>query len=197
MLVCNNKYILYIIDDKEREMKKVFLVIIACFSIFQIFAQTSIFDATRNGDTSAINFLIKINPDTVNSTNQRGHTPLILATYHNQTQAVSHLIKNGANINYTFSQGSAIHGATYKGYLEIVQILVDNGINIDIPDQNGTTPLIYATIFNHIGIVKLLFGKGANINHKDNTGNSASDYAKSLQNKILIDLFKTYKNGKN
>lgn len=150
----------------------------------------SIFDVARSGDLQALQNMVKVNPDTVNSVNASGHTPLILAAYNDQVKMTEQLIKNGAHVNYTFSQGSAIHGAAFKGHLEIVKLLANNGAAVDEPDQNKSTPLIYATLFRHIEVVEYLLERGANPDYKDATGSSARSYAKSLNNEELLTLFK-------
>ncbi len=129
--------------------------------------------------------------DTVHALNSSGHSPLILAAYNNQIGVCNLLIMQGANVNYTFSQGAAIHGAAFKGNLQVVSLLVANGADYDKPDQNGTTPLIYATLFKHTEVAKYLFHLGCDPTIKDGTGSSAIDYAESLGNTDLLTLFKT------
>ena len=170
-------------------MKGFFLLIIVLFQA-QAFSQ-SIFDAVRSGDVSAVNNMIQLNPDTVNSLNESGHSPLILAAYNNQPLIAQKLIEHGADVNFTFSQGAAIHGAAFKGYLNVVSLLVNNGAVLDEPDQNKTTPLIYATLFGHTDVAKFLFERGADPNYEDATGSSAQKYAESLKNEELLTLFKS------
>jgi len=50
---------------------------------------------------------------------------------------------------------------------------------------------MYATLFNHVEIANLLITNGASTDKKDNTGSSALDYAISLKNTELINLYKT------
>lgn len=149
----------------------------------------NIFEVARNGGMARLNELISLNPDTVNSQNASGHSPLILAAYHGQDRVVEGLISGGADVNYTFSQGAAIHGAAFKGYLSIVELLVLHGAKLDEPDQNKTTPLIYATLFGHTEVAEYLYSKGADASYKDATGHSALTYAESLNNQELLNLF--------
>ncbi|NNC95990.1 MAG: ankyrin repeat domain-containing protein [Chitinophagales bacterium] len=153
-----------------------------------------IFQLARIGDTIAIEHLRSIDPDTVNAVNKYGHTPLILASYHDQKETVAYLIRNGANVNYTFMQGSAIHGAAFKGYTDVARILLSKGIKVNVPDNNGSTPLIYATLFGHNEIAKLLFTEGADVHMKDKSGSSALDYARSLENEELLRIFEIKNN---
>ncbi|WP_417588337.1 ankyrin repeat domain-containing protein [Owenweeksia hongkongensis] len=153
----------------------------------------NIFDVARTDDVASLGKMIKLNPDTVNSKNASGHTPLILAAYNNQVEMADKLIQSGADVNYTFSQGSAIHGAAFKGHFDVLKLLVENGADIDEPDQNKTTPLIYATLFGHTELAEYLYVNGADPNYSDATGSSAINYAESLNNEILLNTFKSQK----
>lgn len=165
---------------------------IALAMLLQVMASAqSVFDVARTDDVETLLEMLELNPDTVNSKNASGHSPLILAAYNGQSEMVDVLIQNGADVNYTFSQGAAIHGAAFKGYLSIVALLVNNGASLDEGDQNKTTPLIYATIFGHDEVAKYLFERGANPDYVDATGSSALDYAQSLNNEELLKLYKS------
>ena len=166
-------------------------IVFSCILLLGVncFAQHSIFDAARSGDTSSIKALHVENKDTINAVDDDGHSPLILAAYRNHYAAVKLLLDLGAKIDYSFSQGSALHGAVYKGNKEIVELLLQYKAKVNTPDNNGSTPLIYATLFKHVEIAKLLFKKGADHLAKDSTGQSAKDYATSLQIKELITLY--------
>ena len=49
-------------------------------------------------------------------------------------------------------------------------MLLDNGFDVNINDENGDTPLQIAIRENRPGIVKLLLEYGANVNAKDKQG---------------------------
>lgn len=154
-------------------------------------AQTTknIFEAARTGDLKTLTELYSINSDTVNALNQNQHSPLIIAVYNQQIAVAKYLIDHGADVNYQFTQGNALHGAAYKGYKDAAQLLVNYNIDINAKDANGSTPLIYATLFGHNQLAKLLLEKGATPLVKDQTGSSAYDYAQQLSNEELISLY--------
>ena len=90
--------------------------------------------------------------------------------------------------------GPALVSTSYGGHKEIVQFLLDNGADINIRDEKGTTPLMNAVIGERIEVVKLLLERGANpnltvINEKgENSDISAMTFAKLKQNKEIMDV---------
>lgn len=74
-------------------------------------------------------------------------------------------IGSGANVNAQGPHGETmLHTAATCGYLEAVQALVAApGINVDVADAQGNTPLHLAAFFTEWEIALLLCNKGANI----------------------------------
>ena len=76
----------------------------------------------------------------------------------------------GATPLYGAAQGGEIFydgliGRTHGGraYVDIAELLIANGADIDKPTTNGCTPLVVASRFNHLDIVKLLLKHGAHV----------------------------------
>ena len=70
-----------------------------------------------------------------------------------------------------------------------IQDLIERGADVDAKDNNGWTPLHWASDSNHIEIAKLLIDRGADVDAKDNwgwtplhraCGNNALELAKLL-----------------
>ena len=59
---------------------------------------------------------------------------------------------------------SLLHYACEKGYLEIVQYLIEKGASIEAKDEDQKTPLHIASIWGQTDVVKYLVSKGANKN---------------------------------
>jgi len=150
-----------------------------------------VFNAARNGHVQALERLIKINPDTLNAVNSKGYTPLILASYYSQSEVVKFLLENDVNINFISSQGTALCGVAYKGDIVIAKLLIQYGAELDIQDDNGTSPLLYATLLGHTKLAKLLLTFGADPTLEDNEGLNPIKCAEQLKNTKLTDLFKS------
>ena len=62
---------------------------------------------------------------------------------------------------------SLLHRTAYFGYLEMIELLIDNGANVDILDEDHFTPLhsiIEGNEDNWFDTIELLIKKGANVN---------------------------------
>jgi len=76
--------------------------------------------------------------------------------------------------------------AAYRGYAEIVKLLLDAGADFNERDDDGQTALIGAAISGHAEIVKLLIEKGADVNIEDKYNKTALDYAEKDEIKQLL-----------
>ena len=59
--------------------------------------------------------------------------------------------------------------AAMKGHMNVIECLVDASADVDIPDDNGFTPLQLATIGGFVQIARFLLSRGANVNYSSNT----------------------------
>lgn len=78
-----------------------------------------------------------------------------------------------------------VHWASDRGSEEILQLLIDEGADVNLPDSDMQTPLHYAASCGHVNCVKLLISRGANVDVKDVNGDtpfavSNDDVIKSL-----------------
>lgn len=83
---------------------------------------------------------------------------------------------------------SQLNVAISKGDLGKVQQLVEIGVDVNKKDERGTTPLMYAILFNQPQIAAYLIRNGADCNAKDVKGNSISDYAEKSKSEEIIKL---------
>lgn len=164
--------------------------IIACLFYFSSASAQSIFDAARKGDVARIEFLHKLNPDTINSLNESKFTPLIIAVYRNQNEAAKYLLKLGALVDTKSPEGAAILAACYKNNLEAAELLLKYKTEINSVNEEGTTALMYAAMNNHIELIKLLLQNGANKSITNKYGQTALGYARQYNYQEAIELLK-------
>ena len=147
-----------------------------------------IYDACRKGNVELIKQLSKINPDTVNTPNKSGYTPLIIAGYRNQLDAVKTLLGLGANVNAKSEDGTVLTAACYKSNTELVKILLEQHADVNVKNNAGTTPLMFAILAENEEIVELLLVNTADINAMDNANKSVKEYARDCDNLVIKQL---------
>jgi len=53
-----------------------------------------------------------------------------------------------------------LHRAAWKGHKEIAELLIENGADLNVKDDDGRTPLDWAIMRNHTEIADLLHKHG-------------------------------------
>lgn len=170
-------------------MKKI-LALFMFMSINCAFCQTNIFDVCRSGNIKDIIAYYTKNPDCVNKTTKEGYSPLILACYYGNVEAVRFLLDKVDDINGVSDYGTPLMAAVVKGNVDIVAMLLDKQADVNIPDANGTTALHYAVMFKNYSIVKLLMEAHADTTLRDNRGKTPMDYAQIYDDRKLTNLLK-------
>ena len=66
-----------------------------------------------------------------------------------------------ANENGTDAVGATLHIACKNGHTDAVRLLLDGGAEVDLPAQDGVTPLVIACMNGHVEVTRLLLEKGA------------------------------------
>jgi len=166
------------------------LLFILSISTSLIAQQKECFDIARKGTAAQMMQLYETNHDVVNSKNDFGFTPLILACYQGNNEVAIFLIKKNADINYVSDEGTALMAAVVKGNLELVKVLLINTANPNLTNSNGTTALMYAVQFNNYEIAKLLLEYKADKTLMNNEGKTAFEYAVFSNNDKLITILK-------
>ena len=167
--------------------KLIVLFLIVAFVHLDGFTQ-DIYDACRKGNLELIKQLSKVNPDTINTPNKSGYTPLIIAGYRNQLEAVKVLLDLGANVNAVSEDGTVLTAACYKSNTALVKILLEEHADVNVKNNAGTTPLMFAIMAENEEIVKLLIENKADTQTMDNSRKSTVDFAKDCDSKVIKQL---------
>ena len=168
-------------------MYKLVLFFIVVFVHLDGFTQ-DIYDACRKGNVELIKQLSKVNPDTINTPNKSGYTPLLIAGYRNQLEAVKVLLDLGAKVNALSEDGTVLTAACYKSNTALVKILLEQHADVNVKNNAGTTPLMFAIMAENEEIVKLLMENKADTQTMDNSRKSAVDFAKDCDSKVIKQL---------
>jgi len=89
------------------------------------------------------------------------------------------VIDCGANPNgqSTVEGGTPLHTAADRGYLRIVEFLLEHGANPNMKNNYGSTPLHYAAMYGYPEVVELLLEHGANPNIQNRYGYTPLHFA--------------------
>lgn len=149
--------------------------------------------AVAANQITMVKFLIQ-NRANPNKPNSRGQTPLMLAQslHPNRFEMSRLLLENGAEKAIDLveqKQGAALHTATRKGTVGVVNLLLEHGADIDVKDAKGRTPLALAVIFQRDKLVKLFIKNGADLRACDLEGKSilALSHKNQQIQSILLD----------
>ena len=102
------------------------------------------------------------------------------------------LIDLGYNIFKIEDKGaSLLHFAADMNCESCAQVLIDNGIDVDVKDSRGCTPLIWAAYYDSLEVGIILIKAGANINYQthildDNVNNLSGEYQETSGDTPLI-----------
>ena len=88
-----------------------------------------------------------------------------VAAFHNNVEGLKILVKNGANINLSTSQGiNAIQNAAQRNSLEASKYLIEQKANIKGYNSVTYNAISYAAVGFHTGMIDLLVKSGADVN---------------------------------
>ena len=139
---------------------------------FENFNNQDIFTYIENNDIQSVKDYINSGYN-LDSQNNSGDTPLILAASNNKMEIVKLLLNAGVDVD---EQGKGDYTplmyASRYNYAEIVKLLLNAGADIDKQNKYGYTALTLAALYNYHEIVELLLDYGADEFILDNNDKS-------------------------
>ncbi len=135
--------------------------------------QLDIFEAASIGDTETISQLLDKAPTLLNSFSPDGFTVLGLASFFGHLSLVKLLLNKGANPNIASNNQfkvAPIHSACATSNLNIAELLIKHGADINAKQMKGVTPLHSTAHNGQTKLSKLLIDNGADINAKMDDG---------------------------
>ncbi|MFJ7886646.1 ankyrin repeat domain-containing protein [Lysinibacillus xylanilyticus] len=136
----------------------------------------NLIQAVENNDLEKVQEILQDSSYPINETNDKGETPLLIATHENYIEVAKLLIEAGADINQQDNiQDSAYLYAGAQGKTEILKYMIEHAEpNQNIVNRYGGNALIPAAEKGHLNNVKLLLLDGkADIDHQNNFGYTA------------------------
>lgn len=138
-----------------------------------------LFKAAKEGDTEAIKQLVLDGAD-VDARDRYEQTPLMYASFFGKHEACQLLIDLQANVN-----AKEIHDETalfLAKTSKVVEVLMKGKADINIQDNHGRTPLMFALEYTKIDVAFTLSLYNPNLDLKDDRGSRAMLYMARNEN---------------
>jgi len=119
-------------------------------------AAQEVFDVIRAGDATRLAALLAADRSLVNVRNERGHSPVLIAQYHQRGELVKMLLAAGPELDI-FDAASV--GRTAR----VAELLDGDGALVNAYSSDGFFPLGLAAFFGHPDTVQLLLTRGADV----------------------------------
>ncbi|CAG8385864.1 unnamed protein product [Penicillium salamii] len=105
-------------------------------------------------------------------TDSDGYTPLHWAFGAHQIIVAQKLLDKGANWECRDPEENRtpLSLAAEDGFVDIIELLLNNGADVESRDETGRTPLSWAVENGHLNVTELLLENGANTESQDKTG---------------------------
>jgi ankyrin repeat protein len=133
------------------------------------------FNLIYNNKLKNVELLLQLGVDP-NTLDNGVFIPLYRPSKKGYAEMVKLLLKYGARHDPlegeegSYRNRSPIHWAAYNGHLDVVEVLLNSGVDINLEDFEGITPISLATSNKKTDIVKFLVDKGADVDIEDTHG---------------------------
>lgn len=174
-------------------IKYLLVLLVFNFSLFALTeAEQSLFDAVNRKDYQNVSTILSSSPDiNINASDMEGYTSLHRAIVNNDLNTVTELLKNeNIDVNSKLGIEVSIDGwylggatplilASYLGYTDIVNALIEKGVDVKAKDDvDGCMAIHLAAANGKNEVIDILLDKDAsNINDVDNKGNTPLHWA--------------------
>ncbi|XP_056423996.1 ankyrin repeat and SOCS box protein 3 isoform X2 [Hyla sarda] len=127
--------------------------------------QSALHLAAKRGSVQCSKILLRAGADPNDLTNDET-TPLFLAVENGCEAVVKLLLKYKANVNgpHSCSGWNPLHQASLMEHTDLIQLLLENGVDKECRDDFGITPLFIAAQYGKYESLRLLSSHGADVN---------------------------------
>lgn len=126
--------------------------------------------AVESGSEQAVDLFIKSRIN-LNTPNDMGWIPLMVAAFHGHERIALMLIDNGANVHARDERRyTPMHWAAFQGFERVVERLIAKGADADVANSFGWTPMMQAATRGHFSVVRILLEHGAFVDQSAKDG---------------------------
>lgn len=149
------------------------LIVFSCLMLLLPVHATPLLNAVANNDLTAVQSILQqsSNRNQLETRDELGRTPLLMATDHNRIAIARELIAAGADVNAKDArQDSPYLLAGAQGRLEILKMTLAHGADLGSTNRYGGTALIPAAERGHVAVVRTLIDAGVKVDHINRLG---------------------------
>ena len=118
--------------------------------------------------------------------------PIHTAAKNGDLAGVQAELDKGVDVNASGNGQSPLHLAAIMGHVEVTELLIASGADLEGTDKYGNTPLHYAAHHGRKETTKLLIAKGVDVNAKDEDGETPLDLAIKKNHTEIADLLRKH-----
>ncbi|MET3980740.1 ankyrin repeat protein [Mucilaginibacter sp. UYP25] len=140
----------------------------------------TLFEAAAADRFDDVAYLIATHPERIDAYADDGFTALGLASYFGRYDIARYLVLKGADVNRPSDNGYNVyplHSAAAGNFTSTATMLIENGADVNVKQQKGTTPLHSAAQNGNLELLILLLEKGAKTDIRMEGGKLPADLA--------------------
>ncbi len=152
-------------------------------------ADFTLYEAAAMGLLHRVITKVNSQPALLNQPAKDGFYALTLACFFGQKEVTAYLLKKGAKINQPAANPTKVmplHSAVAKNDIELCDLLLKNGADVNAQQTQGVTPLMSAAHLGNLDLVKLLMENGADIKLTTDDGKTAITYAEQDGHQAIL-----------
>jgi ankyrin repeat protein len=150
----------------------------------------NVFEAATFGDLDRLTELLADGPDLADAMSGDGFTPLHLAAFFGQTDAVRLLLARGATFDRNgtgWMTGTPLHAAASGSHAGVVRMLLEAGADPNNRQRHGYTPLHSAAANGDLESIELLLDAGADPAVTNDAGETALALAEREGDLVIVE----------
>jgi ankyrin repeat protein len=150
----------------------------------------NVFEAATFGDLDRLTELLAEDPELVDAMSGDGFTPLHLAAFFGQTDAVRLLLARGATVDRNGTgrmTGTPLHAGASGSHAGVVRTLLEAGADPNNRQRHGYTPLHSAAANGDLESIELLLDAGADPAATNDAGETPLMLAEREDDLVIVE----------
>ncbi|KAK7504462.1 hypothetical protein BaRGS_00004328 [Batillaria attramentaria] len=152
--------------------------------------QTPLHGAAYSGIFGMVYLLVQAGA-VVHTPDKTLKTPLMCASEYGHLAIMKYLVAAGARLDDRGEDRmTCLHYAAKAGHMDVIQYILDiDALDVNVTDEGGWTPIMWATESQLVDVVQYLVSRGGDPNKKDNEENNGLHWAAFAGSIEITELF--------